>query len=340
VARDGFETDFLDRRSIVNTFEIELKYRYYLMNLFTADVDAARPRIINTETSAGYVASQDVQTFSADSMVDRATSFSPWETVYFEVTPASNLGTVKRVINGQVVLGTGEVSGNLRGRAIGFKADLRRRVAQPVSHTMTFRVSAAQSIAAYGNEIEGARLTASVQNDFDRAKWEDGGSKVGADDERESLQLALDACYLIGRKEILASHRKNYVQFARAQKIDAIELGQRVDIVGATFQCQGQVVALDYAIADGRRETRVKLACFYLPGVPVADYDTGTAPSAEFEAVERFFRNYRGETGYQDGTLTARAPEIPERFTEEIKTDDTRSGDVLIENTNVLLVNA
>lgn len=338
VERAGFTPQFQDRKSIVNAFNIEATYRYMRLNSFTAGIEARRDRIINTNTSAGFVASQDTQTFASDSMVDRANSFQPWETIDYSVISASQLGTGTRVINGQSVQGTVETTGTLEGRAVGFRATLQRRIAQPVTLTQKYKIVAQASIDGYQSEAEGGKQTASIQVDFSREKWEEGDQTSGANGKTAELQQAVNACYYIGRKEILASHRRNYISF-QIGDIVPLELGQIVAITSKTVTATGQIVNLEYAIRNGRRRvTSVRIACFFYPGAEV-DHDAGTPPDASFVAKGGAARTWNVQGGYADGVLTAEAPEIADYYTEEIKDEETRSGSVIIENKPLILVN-
>jgi hypothetical protein len=237
--------------------------------------------------------------------------------------------------------------------AQGISAFLKRRVAQPVRETYKIKLIAPQSVDAYGEEVEGSSLNYAIDTEFDRASWETEFSETvqrdpitarfliqqQADNKRVELGHALDAAYLIGKKELVASHRKNYCSWVR-HDIDPRNLGDIVQLDHRIVQTTGQLVGLEYRIADGVRQTSYRVAVSYMDtSMPAPEETWGPLgpvdrPIADVEIVST------AEYDPAESVFQIEIADIPEEYVDELATGGSESVyNVALEIDGITLIN-
>ncbi len=327
-------TDFKTRNDIKNTVTIKMQYRWNRLNRFKTTINTKRPRIIKNGDGT-----YDLQTFSKDSMVDRANGFAPWETLSYSIIPANAVVTANAFSGDPNKPTVAETSSALRGRAVGFEATIQRRVAQPVTELYSVKLVAPQSVDAYGEEVKGSTLSFAIDHEYDRSTWEEHGYHYGADTKREVLAKAWEAGLLIGFKELVSEHRENTREFLIRDRLMPVEVGHVVSEVTPSVTVTAQIQAVTWRIDDGVRDTQIRLAVSYM--------DTQLSPPAldltppERPAVSgQYLQSLTGTSSYIGGRLEASAPEIPDAYTNEKKVDVPEMViEVPLENNQITLIN-
>lgn len=327
-------TDFKTRNDISNTITIKMQYRYNRLNRFTTTLNTQRPRIISNGDGT-----YDLQTFSKDSMADRANSFQPWETLSYRVIPANAVVTANAFSGDPNKPTVAEVASTLAGRAVGFEATIQRRVAQPVTEAYKVKMVAPQSVDAYGEEIEGTTLTFSIDHDYDRSTWEENGYHYGADTKRDELAKAWQAALLIAYKKLVSEHRENISHFLIKDRLVPADVGQVVSQATPTVIVKAQIQAITWRIDDGVRDTQIRLGVSYMDTNMVPPPLDLTPPARPVvNGVD--LQNLDGTSSYIGGRLEASAPEIPDEYTNEKKVDVPEMViEVPLENNQITVIN-
>jgi hypothetical protein len=339
VSYQDITTEFMTRSSVINEMTIEGKYRWSKLWTISTSLDAYNPR------------NPSGRAFARNVLLQKVESLQGWDlkTYTFYNLERSNCGFVG---------GKGiciDLLWTIYGRkkySQGIRAGLVRRVAQPMSEEYETTIRAPESLAAYGETINGGTISFAVDNNYDGSYWEEGirdranfnpesvytaTYQARADALRSELSGAFDAAYAMARRKIVASHRQNYASCV-LHRIQPLEIGDVVQHSNRILDVKGQVVGLSYTIADGVRDTEIKIAFCYL--------DTDTQTSTYLPKPTRPYAGFTYKTVstsavYNSGSAVfdITIADIPESVTDEAVLKATSNGTVAVHKTDVTLIN-
>lgn len=353
----NLQTEFADADRITNTVTIKLQYRWELLRSLYTTVDARKDRIV--EKQVGGYTGRDFTIFSRDAMIDRAQSLTPWETLSYSIYPATIVSAVWST--GSIR----ETDIEIPAKALGFKADLVRNIAQPVSEQYEITLRAPQSITAFGEEIPGSSYSWAVDVDYDESSWEDnfshrsaargqGGYAVDdagaiistgtqtsgeplpldqriaaeraeADNQRSLLADVFTAAVAIGRKDLISKHRQNYITWVMKGRILPGNIGDIVDLQTRVPSTVGQIVGITWRFGDGIRETQIRIAIIYMDTVQAPPVEAIIQPDKP--AITDPDRALISAASYNTETraLEISVAEIPEDLTNELEPDTVKA---------------
>lgn len=329
VAYEDPTTEFQTRSTVINRVTINLDYRYSLLRTMSSEVDAYKERNLKIGQFSTQFGTRDIIDFKAfrrDLMIEKAQSFDPWETVDFTIYP------LEKASNGGFLFdGLWPVADTW---CQGFKANIVRRVAQPVTESYKFTITAPQSVDAYGKVIDGSEANYALDTEYDQALWEDEFKQfaqfdlattsalyqAAADNRRADLANAFEAAYRIGKKQLIEAHRQSEVS-ATVHSIIPVDLGNIIAhdnrIVDSTGQCTG----IEYTIGDGIRRTNIRMAISYMDTAVTAPTEDWSAPSAPgyptADVALESTAEYNSDTEVR--AFEINVAEIPADYTDELK---------------------
>ncbi|MET4161322.1 hypothetical protein ABIE61_001154 [Marinobacterium sp. MBR-111] len=185
----------------------------------------------------------------------------------------------------------------------------------------------------------------------------DGGTVPVADEKRPLFNAGIGAAVKIAAKEIVQSHRKNYIDGLCRGRIIEAELGQIVHWDTRVVNAVGQISGITYTIGDAVRDTRIRTSISYMDdtgAAPVANWSLPAMPALAVpkDKTEIPSKQVRGnvfsEPGElsvsinydpENGSLDVPAPEVPEEYVDEAKTEAEHTYEVPLENANITLIN-
>lgn len=340
VSYQDITTEFMTRSSVINEMTVKGRYRWSKLWTVSTTVDAYNPR-----NPAG-------RAFDRNVLLQKVESLPGWDlkTYTFYNLERSNCGFVPGA-NAICI----DLIWNPYGRkkyAQGIRAGLARRVAQPISEEYETTIRAPESTAAYGEIINGGTISFAIDNNYDGSYWEDGirdranfnpesvytaTYQARADALRSELSGAFDAAYAMARRKIVASHRQNYAS-CTLHRIQPLEIGDVVQHDNRILNVKGQVVGLSYTIANGVRDTEIKIAFCYLD----TDVQTSTyIPKPEKPNAGAAYRTVGTSAVYNSGSAVfdITIADIPESVTDENVLEASASGTVAVNKTPVTLIN-
>lgn len=359
VAYDDLTTEFQTRSSVVNSVTVNMRYRWSALRSLYAEVDAYKPRVIVSGQGSiegpgvsGTYNIYDYKAFRRSELLNRRDSFSPWQTLKFDMYPLERVASVSEQIrNNTIVIDSLWAQKDLWAQ--GFTANLVRHIAQPVTEEYKLTVVAPQSVDAYGETVEGSELSFAAEVEYERNDWEQdfiegdlanptaakAAEQAKADSRRADLADAFNAAYRIAKKEIVARHRDNYVE-AKLHRIQPVEIGDIVQHNNRIVQTTGQCVGVEYTIADGQRQTSVRAAISYMDTAvpaPVENWAVPIAPAApEADTTLQTVVSYNTD----DKAFDIKLPDISEQITNEYTpTIAPLSFDLPLEINNITLIN-
>lgn len=299
VRRSDLSFSFAEGSSIVNSIDISVSYRYYRLRARKIDADVG----ITMED----VITAEYNFLPKESLVSAFSSLSNWLLGEYEFDELPDPGYIW--INGtrtyftpisRTVTGTetvtdedGETTTNVTSTAtvdardyyaLGIEAELIRYIAQPITETYTITVTAPESIDQF-DEIEGTSQQHAIETDYEYSTWEDKEDTTWPpadttesaahdmiryeDDKRDELETALQAAWLIAQKEILSSHRANYVTYihdgAGSDHVLPVDIGDTIQLVTDVVDCTGNVSSYTHSqSSDGISQTKITLALSYV----------------------------------------------------------------------------
>jgi hypothetical protein len=331
-----------------------------------------------TSTASGdsYVLKKgiDYLAFRRSHLVERVNSLGDFETLYSKFYPLEVIG---RAAGSRFVAVIDTLAPFKDLWCQGFRAKAVRNIAQPVTEEYSFTITAPQSVSAYGEEIEGSELSFAAEVEYNRNDWESdfiygnssdlsedqsfesfidrlksseedsndpierrvASERAKADSRRADLADAFNAAYRIAKKEIIASHRNNYVE-AKLHRIQPVEIGDIVQHDNRIVQTTGQCVGVEYTIADGQRQTSVRAAISYMDTAvpaPVENWAVPIAPtSPEADTTLQTVVSYNTD----DKAFDIKLPDISEQITDEYApTIAPLSFDLPLEINSITLIN-
>lgn len=181
------------------------------------------------------------------------------------------------------------------------------------------------------------------------ASTADGLGLPVAEGKRALFNAGMMAATLMARKEIRAAHRKNYIDVLKHSLVD-IELGDVVQLDTRVISTVGQCTGITYTISDqiGLR-TKIKLQVSSMddtgpapaeswlpPGAPTL---TAAGSPSTLTAPKTTTRNGSTNFNLQDKVLEVTAPEVPERYTDEVVTNVSKVYEMALENQSITLIN-
>ena len=335
VSYNDLTTEFQTRSSVVNSVSVNMRYRWSVLRSLYTEVDAYKPRkFVSGESCVSYGAQEscrdifDYKAFRKTNLTTRLENLQPWQTLDYSFYP------LERLTGGTQIFVIDTLWTNKDLWSQGFTANLVRHIAQPVTEEYTFTVSAPQSVDAYGETVEGSELSFAAEVEYERNDWEQdfiegeladpaaakAAEQAKADSRRDDLETAFNAAYRIAKKEIVASHRNNYVE-ATLHRIEPVDIGDIVQHNNRIVQATGQCVGVEYTIADGVRDTSLRVAISYMDTAvpaPVENWAVPTAPAApEAETTLTSNASYNPD----DKAFDIKLPDISEQITDEYKPD-------------------
>lgn len=352
VSYNDLNTEFQTRSEVRNSVTITMQYRYGLLRTVETEVDAYKERMLRDDSAP--IAPFDLRMFDRDQLLQKIESLGSWELISHEFYPLERFRNYRRRDGSmQYVLDAYWQPYGKKKYSQGIKATLKRRVTQPVREEYTIKLIAPQSIDAYGEEVEGSSHNYAIDTEFDRKLWEEDYKEANkrnaeasraavqaqADNKRLELQQAFNAAYLIGRKELVASHRKNYCSWVR-HDIDPRNLGDIVQLDHRIVQTTGQLVGLEYRIADGVRQTSYRIAVSYMDTSMQPPAENWTPPSRPAALQADVSIDSTAEYNTEEGAFDLEIGDISEQYTDEI--EQKRSGltyDVPLEIDGITLIN-
>src|SRR5690554_2610049 len=352
VSYNDLSTEFQTRSEVRNSVTITMQYRYSLLRSVSTLVDAYKPRML--PDSSQPVAPYDLRTFDRDQLLQKIESLGAWELISHTFYPLERFRNYRRRDGSmQYVLDAYWGPYGKKKYSQGIKATLKRRVTQPVREEYTIKLIAPQSVDAYGEEVEGSSHNYAIDTEFDRNLWEEDYKEANkrdpdtsraavqaqADNKRTELQQAFNAAYLIGKKELIASHRKNYCSWVR-HDIDPRNLGDIVQLNHRIVQTTGQLVGLEYRIADGVRQTSYRVAVSYMDTSMQPPSENWTPPSRPAALPAGVSIDSAAEYDTEEGAFQLEIGDISEQYTDEI--EQKKSGlsyDVPLEIDGITLIN-
>jgi hypothetical protein len=352
VSYNDLSTEFQTRSEVRNSVTITMQYRYNLLRSVSTLVDAYKPRMFRIGGS-GTKPEYDGRAFDRDQMLQKMESFGSWELISHDFYPLEQFKSYIYGGNRQYVIDVLWGPYGKKKYSQGIKATLKRRVTQPVREEYTLKLIAPQSIDAYGEEVEGSSHNYAIDTEFDRKLWEENYKEANkrnaeasravlqaqADNKRTELQQAFTAAYLIGKKELVASHRKNYCNWVR-NDIDPRNLGDIMQLDHRIVQTTGQLVGLEYRIADGLRQTSYRVAVSYMDTSMPAPAENWTPPSRLAAPPADVSIASTAEYDGEEGAFQLEIGDITEQYTDEI--EQKQSGltyDVPLEIDGITLIN-
>lgn len=362
VTYEDISTEFQTRSSIVNAVTVNIDYRYSLLRSINTEVDAYKPRMYQTGWSqgpAGSVKQYDLKAFKRDYIIDQVQRFSPFETLDYSLYPLERVVPPPGSDDGILI---DVLWANKESWCQGFKASLVRRVAQTVVETYTYTLTAPQSVDAYGETIDGSELQFAIDTEYDRDQWEieikqstDRQYLLGGDSEPETdfgeeeqakadnlrteLLSAFNASYAIAKKEILSSHRQNFVS-AKVHRIVPIDIGQILEHDNRIVQSIGQIAGIEYTIADGIRDTEIRMAISYLDTEVTPPPENWVPPEAPTKPERVSDLESEAEYNEEESAFDIEIAEIPADLTDEFEPEMPEYNYTLpIEINDIVLVN-
>ena len=369
VSYDDLTTEFQTRSSIVNSVSVDLDYRYSLLRRVSTTVDAYKPRNFKTgEWASGAVFNYEVidwKAFRRDYLISQMDTYAPFETVSYAIYPLEKALPVAG--SSGVFIDALWSSKDLWGQ--GFKAVMERRVAQPITEKYSFKVTAPQSVDAYGETVDGSALRFAIDTEYDRGEWETdfkvtpklpnsrlassvagvseptaaqlaaaiAEEKALADNRRDDLAVALECAYRIARKEIISSHRKNFVSCV-LHRIQPLDIGDIVQHDNRIVSTVGQCAGLEYTIADGLRQTQIRIAVSYMD-TELSVTDSWSVPDAPTKPTADVSIDTEVEYSTEEGAFEIEIAETPEEYTDNIDQEVSTEYTVELEINPITLIN-
>lgn len=336
VSYNDLSTEFQTRSEVRNSVTITVQYRYNLLRSVSTTVDAYKMRMLRIGGYSATTPEYDGRAFDRDQLMQKMESFGQWELISHEFYPLEQFTSYNYDGNRQPVLDTLWGPYGKKKYAQGITATLLRRVAQPVREEYTIKLTAPQSIDAYGEEVEGSSHSYAIDTEFDRKLWEEDYKEANkrdpdtsraavqaqADNKRPELQQAFNAAYLIGKKELVASHRKNYCSWVR-HDIDPRNLGDIVQLDHRIVQTTGQLVGLEYRIADGLRQTSYRVAVSYMDTSMQPPVENWAPPDRPAALPADVSIDSTAEYDTEQGAFNLEIGDISEQYTDEIEQNQT-----------------
>ncbi|SEG14431.1 hypothetical protein [Marinobacterium lutimaris] len=343
-------TEFQTRSSVINRVTVNIDYRYSLLRSISSEVNVYKERNLVTGQFSTQFGPRDIidyKAFRRDLMIEKAQSFEPWETLSYSIYPLEKAG------NG------GFVFDNLWPVADtwcqGFKSSIARRVAQPVTESYKFTITAPQSVDAYGKTIDGTELNYALDTEYDEALWEEefkqtrkrdfdaarAVAQASADNRRADLALAFEAAYRIGKKQIVAAHRQTHIR-GSVHSIFPVDLGDVCEHDNRIVDSIGQITGFEYAIGNGIRRTTIRMTISYMDTLVAAPAENWAAPLApgypEADLVLESTAEYNADTEVR--AFEINVAEIPADYTDELEPAIAESAYTLpLEINSITLVN-
>lgn len=340
VSPDELTTEFMTRSSVINEITIEGKYRWSKLWSVNTTVNAYNPR------------NPSGRAFDRSILLQKVESLGEWDlTDYtFYNLERSNCGFLPNsptICIDFIWTAIGRTT-----YSQGIRADLVRRVAQPISEEYTINVNAPESIDAYGETVNGGTISFSIDNNYDGNFWETEIRErsnfdpetvfkpvyqARADRLREELPNAFDTAYGKARRKIVESHRQNYASCTVNRIVD-IEVGDVVLHDNRILNVKGQCVGLGYNIADGLSTTEIKIAFCYLDTTETSsDYFIQPARPNYGPSTSNISSSaiYNRDSGVFDLTIA----DIPEYITDENTLERSSGATVKVNKTDVTLIN-
>jgi hypothetical protein len=368
VSYNDLTTEFQTRSSIINSIKIELDYRYSLLRRVGTTIDAYKPRkftISAYDSAYGRVENVDWSAFRRDYLLNQMDTYSPFEAVSYALYPLEKAETPFGA-SGIVIDNLWPVK-DLWSQ--GFRAKMERRVAQPVSEKYTMVITAPQSVDAYKETVEGSPQRYAIDTEYERSGWENdfkvtpklpfsrlsssvssvseptsqqlasaiAAQKELADNRRQDLSLAFECAYRIGSKQIIAAHRKNYVE-SKLHRIQPLDIGDVVEHDNRIVQTVGQCTGLEYTIADGLRETKIRTSISYMDTDVVA-VDNWAAPTAPAKPAADVQIDTDVEYKTEDKAFEIKIAETPEEYTDNLDVPVDNNYVIALEINPITLIN-
>lgn len=181
------------------------------------------------------------------------------------------------------------------------------------------------------------------------ANTSSGGTLPVVDTERPLFYAGLRAALLIAEKQIIESHRKNYVEVLK-RGITDVSLGDVIEIDSSTLVTKGQCSSITYKIDKTNGLTsQIKLSISSMNDdgvIPVEDWTQpaipplDVLPSPHFVAAPRVMSGV-GNINFNraEEQLEVDAPELGEEITDEGITEVSKTYEVALENQDITLIN-
>ncbi|SIQ13672.1 hypothetical protein [Marinobacterium stanieri] len=392
VHRNDITVDFQTRDQIKNTVSISLEYRYYALRTVTTTVKGVKGLQDFFSDGKG--------SFLRESLVDRIQNgFSPWFAIDYELyntPPVGKYGSIG-VVRQRLDRGMGYTANleryiaqpvtehyeitvtapqsvrayrkEVKGTALSFAIESDFDTATFEDREAVYAEQTMQRPARWtqwptGGTIE--RWADAVATATYLAPTTDGGQIPVADDKRPLFNAGFGVSVKIGAKEIIQSHRQNYIDIVCRKRIIPAQIGQVAHINTRVPNAIGQITGLTYIIGDGIRDTRVRTSISYmddngavpapnwdLPPVPALElpqdrtaitspmiegslYTKGWGPGLSAQATP-LIRSINYNT--EDSSLDVSAGEVPEQLIDEAETKAAHTFEVPLENADITLIN-
>lgn len=392
VHRDDITVDFQTRDQIKNTVTVELKYRYHALRTLTTEVKGVKGLYDFFNDGSG--------SFLRSSLIDRIQNgFSPWFAINYELYGTPPLGRYgsTSVVSQRLDKAMGYTANLERYIAQPVTEHYTLTVTAPQS-VRAYRKTIKGSALSFGIESEfdadkfEDRKAVYKEQTMNRpaywtqwptggtlTKWDDavatatykasvvgGGQIPVADDKRPLFNAGFGAAVKMAAKEIIQSHRQNYIDGVCRQQIIPAEIGQVLHYNTRVIDAVGQITGITYTIGDAIRDTRIRTSVSYMDDqgpAPAANWDLPTMPPLAMSAdrqdipservegnawtkgwstgLSRYAQPLRVSINYdpENGSLDVTAPEVSEEYTEEAETKATHTYEVPLENATVTLIN-
>lgn len=380
VAYEDIKIDYQTRSDVVNSVTIKMSYRYTGLRTIQTTVEAIQQY---QEWGGKYAGS-----FLRDTIIDRVESgFSPWIATEYTLQDMPTVRQARERLGALLIYRPnpyrcmGYTANLERYIAQPITEEYEITVTAPQSvraygkkitgSTMNFSVDAYADFERSDFEDRDAVYTPTTQSSPNRLfEWPTGGTLAKYGDNPALASYAADvvggtlpvvdtkrplfnagtlAATLMARKEIRASHRKNFIEVLKYD-LTQVDVGDVVELDTRVISAIGQCTGITYSISDSAgMTTLIKLQISSMDDDGAAPIEDWTAPPAPVLTVPpspdtipaKRTVNANGSINFnrEEEKLEGQAPEVGTDYTDEGVTEVAVEYEMALENQSITLIN-